>query len=137
MQSPSKNEQENLGGGKGILIQPERTGALSTLNNQSVFRCTGFDAYNQASTGDVSMSLTAIRPDPHHVPCAVCEQPKTYNIGSYYSNGWLSDNPNSGVYEADVAKTLDALNCGSPVTNQGGTAVVEKVNEPQTIVGAE
>ena len=25
------------GGGKGILIQPERTGALSTLNNQSVF----------------------------------------------------------------------------------------------------
>jgi hypothetical protein len=25
------------GGGKGILIQPERTGALSTVNNQSVF----------------------------------------------------------------------------------------------------
>lgn len=51
------------GGGKGILIQNERTGALSTLNNQIVF-----------------------------------------NIGSYHSN--------------------DALNCGYPACNQGGTAVV-------------
>lgn len=36
MQSRSRSEAENLGGGKGILIQEERTGALSTLNNQSV-----------------------------------------------------------------------------------------------------
>ena len=36
-QSRSRSEAENLGGGKGILIQEERTGALSTLNNQSVF----------------------------------------------------------------------------------------------------
>lgn len=35
--SVSKNAPVNLGGGKGILIQNERTGALSTLNNQSVF----------------------------------------------------------------------------------------------------
>ena len=35
-QSASKNEPVNLGG-KGILLQNERTGALSTLNNQSVF----------------------------------------------------------------------------------------------------
>ena len=35
-QSRSRSEAENLGGGKGILIQEERTGALSTLNNQSV-----------------------------------------------------------------------------------------------------
>lgn len=71
------------GGGKGILIQNERTGALSTLNNQSVF-----------------------------------------NIGSYHSNAWKSDNPHSGVYETEVSKTLDALNCGYPACNQGGTAVV-------------
>ena len=38
-QCHSKNEPENLGGGKGILIQNERTGALSTLTNQSV--CAG------------------------------------------------------------------------------------------------
>lgn len=35
------------GGGKGILIQPEHTGALSTLNNQSVFaQPYGIGAYN-------------------------------------------------------------------------------------------
>ena len=38
VQSVSKNEPESLGGGKGILIQGERTGALSTLNNQSVLQ---------------------------------------------------------------------------------------------------
>ena len=35
-QSVSKNEPGNPGGGKGLLLQNERTGALSTLNNQSV-----------------------------------------------------------------------------------------------------
>ena len=52
-------------------------------------------------------------------PSAVC-----YNIGAYHSNAWQSDNPNSGVYEADTARTLDAMNCGYPACNQGGTAVV-------------
>lgn len=46
---------------------------------------------------------------------------RTYNIGSYHSNAWKSDNPNSGVYETEVSKTLDALNCGYPACNQGGT----------------
>jgi DNA (cytosine-5)-methyltransferase 1 len=31
------------------------------------------------------------------------------------------------VYEADTAKTLDAINCGYPGCNQGGIAVVERV----------
>ena len=52
-------------------------------------------------------------------PSAVC-----YNIGAYHSNAWQSDNPNSGVYEADTARTLDAMSCGYPACNQGGTAVV-------------
>lgn len=49
---------------------------------------------------------------------------RTYNIGSYHSNAWKSDNPHSGVYETEVSKTLDAINCGYPACNQGGTAVV-------------
>ena len=48
-----------------------------------------------------------------------------YAIGSYHSNAWKSDNPKSGVYETDTAKTLDAINCGYPGCNQGGVAVVE------------
>ena len=35
-QSASKNEPDVMGGGKGILIQNDRTGALSTVNNQYV-----------------------------------------------------------------------------------------------------
>lgn len=89
----------------------------------------GFDAYNQASTGDVSMSLTAIQSDPHHVPCVEVEQAKAYNIGGYYSKAWQGDNPHAGVYETEVTRTLDSANCGSPAANQGGTAIVEIVNE--------
>lgn len=49
---------------------------------------------------------------------------RVFNIGSYHSNAWKSDNPHSGVYETEVSKTLDALNCGYPACNQGGTAIV-------------
>lgn len=45
-----------------------------------------------------------------------------YVIGSYESNGMKSSNPYSGIYEADVSRTLDALNCGSPCCNQGECA---------------
>jgi DNA (cytosine-5)-methyltransferase 1 len=50
-----------------------------------------------------------------------------FNIGSYHSNAWKSDNPKSGVYIADTSKTLDALNCGYPACNQGGIAIVAPV----------
>ena len=46
-----------------------------------------------------------------------------YCISSYQSNAMLSDNPHSGIYKADVARTLD-LNGGSPACNQGGVMVV-------------
>ena len=48
-----------------------------------------------------------------------------YGIGLYYSNAWKSGNPHSGVYIAKTARTLDALNCGYPACNQGGTIIVE------------
>lgn len=51
---------------------------------------------------------------------AVC-----YGIGSYDSYAMKSDNPHSGVYEADTSRTLD-LNGGNPACNQGGMAVVQK-----------
>lgn len=71
------------GGGKGILIQNERVGALSTLNNQSVF-----------------------------------------SIGSFNSEGMKSENPSAGVYETDMARTLD-LTGGNPAGYQGGIAVLD------------
>lgn len=50
--------------------------------------------------------------------------PKAYGICSDGSNSMKSPNPQSGVYEADTARTLDG-NGGNPACNQGGVAVVE------------
>lgn len=47
-----------------------------------------------------------------------------YGIGAYNSEGMKSDNPHSGIYEADTSRTLD-LNGGNPACNQGGIVVVE------------
>ena len=66
-QSASRNEQENLGG-KGVLIQPERTGALSTLNNQAVMAVDCRNAREQEvngtlqakSSGGVSYNLNNV-----------------------------------------------------------------------------
>ena len=85
--TPSKFEGCD-GGGKGALIQENKSATLSTLQDQTLF------------------------------------QPKVYGISPYHSNCMLSDNPHSGIYEADTARTLDALQCGYPACNQGGMAVV-------------
>jgi DNA (cytosine-5)-methyltransferase 1 len=52
-----------------------------------------------------------------------------YGISSFCSNAMLSDNPNSGIYEATTSRTLD-LNGGNPACNQGGICIVE----PRTYV---
>ena len=66
------------GGGKGILVQEEKTGALSTLNNQSVcYRKTGHprnteepQGYEEAETSDTmnGFDITETR-----VPTLVCD----------------------------------------------------------------
>ena len=49
---------------------------------------------------------------------------KTYGICGKYSNSMLSNNPNSGFYEAETSRTIDTSN-QSPCKNQGGMVVVE------------
>ena len=73
------------GGGKGALVQTDKSATLSCNNDQTVF-----------------------------VP---------FGISSYQSHAMLSDNPRSGIYEAETARTLDG-NGGNPSCNQGGIAVV-------------
>ena len=48
-----------------------------------------------------------------------------YRMSSFESNAMKSNNPHSGVYEADVSQTLD-LNGGNPACNQGGMMVMCK-----------
>ena len=50
--------------------------------------------------------------------------PKCYSIGAAFSEGMLSNNPHSGIYEAGTSRTLDQSG-GNPSCNQGGIAVVE------------
>lgn len=66
--------------------------------------------------------------DVDSVPTMECHSTPhsvAYGISSFDSNAMKSDNPHSGIYEADTARTLD-LNGGSPACNQGGIAVVDR-----------
>ena len=47
-----------------------------------------------------------------------------YRICSEKSNGFLSDNPHVGIYEADISPTLDTTD-QSPNKSQGGIVVLE------------
>ena len=53
------------------------------------------------------------------------QQAVVYGICSDGSNSMKSDNPHSGIYEADTSRTLD-MNGGNPACNQGGMMVVQK-----------
>ena len=76
------------GGGKGPLIQTDKSATLATNNDQTLF------------------------------------VPTVFGICARDSNAMKSDNPNSGFYEAETTRTLDA-NGGNPSCNQGGMAVVD------------
>ena len=58
-----------------------------------------------------------------------------YGMSPYDSNAMKSNNPNSGFYEAETARTLDN-NGGNPNCNQGGMLVVDShditINEERT-----
>lgn len=86
------------GGGKGALIQDNKSATLSCNNDQSIF------------------------------------VPQAYGICSDGSNSMKSDNPHSGIYEADTSRTIDG-NGGNPSCNQGGMAVVESYSLQGSMIG--
>ena len=86
------------GGGKGPLIQTDKSATLSCNNDQTLF------------------------------------EPKAYGICSKESNAMKSDNPHSGIYEAETSRTIDG-NGGNPGCNQGGIAVVESYAIQGSMIG--
>ena len=111
--------------GKGALIQKNKSATLGVSQDQYLFQPVGVDIYNTAVTGDVACPLTA----EGHTSTGTCPKvmvPVAYGISSYDSNSMKSSNPHSGIYEADISRTLD-LNGGNPACNQGGIAVVESI----------
>lgn len=106
------------GGGKGSLIQEDKSATLSCNNDQTLFESCSWDGGQVVPTltrrnasGDQRM------PDNGNFSCVL----QAFGIGSRHSKGMMSDNPKAGYYEATVARTLDARN---PCANQGGIAVV-------------
>ncbi len=115
------------GGGKGILVQDDKSATLSCNNDQTVFVpfCKGYRAHYKGDAptwknGDVANTLNTFDVGESRCNELVVQ---AYGICSKDSNAMKSDNPHSGFYEADTSRTLDG-NGGNPGCNQGGIAVV-------------
>ena len=115
------------GGGKGAIIQDDKSATLSCNNDQTVFVpfCKGTRPHSaeEAPTwkgGKVANTLNTFDIGENRCNELVVQ---AYGICSKDSNAMKSDNPHSGFYEADTSRTLDA-NGGHPGCNQGGIAVV-------------
>lgn len=57
------------GGGKGCLVQVDKSGTIACNNGQ--FLVVGVDCYNQSLTGAKAMTICARGTDPHKIPCVV------------------------------------------------------------------
>ena len=116
------------GGGKGPIIQDDKSATLSCNNDQTVFVpfCKGTRPHSAEEApawkdGKVANTLNAFDVGESRCNELVVQ---AYGICSKDSNAMKSDNPHSGFYEAETSRTLDA-NGGNPGCNQGGIAVVE------------
>ena len=125
------------GGGKGALIQDDKSATLGTNNDQTVFvpfvKGTRPHSAEEAPTwkeGETANTLNTFDVGETRCNELVVEdhaaQPVAYGISSMASNGMKSDNPKVGFYEAETSKTLD-ISGGNPSCNQGGLCVCEPV----------
>lgn len=110
------------GGGKGSLIQEDKSATLSCNNDQTLFEPKNWDG------GQIAPTLTKQNaggnqrmPDKDNFNCVL----EPFGISSKDSNAMKSSNPKSGIYKAETARTIDSSG-GNPSCNQGGIAVVEQ-----------
>ncbi len=115
------------GGGKGVLIQDDKSATLSCNNDQAVFVpfCKGYRPHYKGDAPTWKNGQVANTLNTFDIGETRCNElvVQAYGICSKDSNAMKSDNPHSGFYEADTSRTLDA-NGGNPGCNQGGIAVV-------------
>ena len=99
-----------------------RDGRKLTENKSTTLRA-DLDLYNGNTTGDIAATITTCTGKSASQSGPSVMQ-KCYGISSYESNAMKSQNPSSGIYEADKARTLDTSG-GNPACNQGGIAITE------------
>lgn len=121
------------GGGKGALIQENKSATLSCNNDQTLFEPCNWDGQQTSPTLTAHNAGGNQRmPDKNHFNCVL----QAYGICSKESNAMKSDNPHSGIYEADTSRTIDG-NGGNPGCNQGGIAVVESYAIQGSMIGRD
>lgn len=113
-----------FGGGKGAIWQEDKSATLACNNDQTLFVPEGCN-WDGSQTAPTLTSHNAggsqRMPDKQHFNCVL--QP--FGISSFESNAMKSNNPHSGIYEAETSRTLDCSG-GNPANNQGGVCIVEK-----------
>ena len=126
------------GGGKGALIQDDKSATLSCNNDQTVFVpfCKGTRPHSPEEDptwkdGKVANTLNAF--DVGETRCNELVV-QAYGVCSKDSNAMKSENPHSGFYEAQTSRTLDSGG-GNPTCNQGGIAVVESYSIQGNMIG--
>ena len=112
------------GGGKGILIQKDHVGALSTLNNQAVLNSSGGDV-----SGTIDASYYKGCGERQGVEREVLCVGNGQTAQSYLQDrtgalNCMHDQQAVITYEAETSRTLDN-NGGNPACNQGGIIVLE------------
>jgi DNA (cytosine-5)-methyltransferase 1 len=112
------------GGGKGALVQDDKSATLGCNNDQTLFVPTAatFMGGQSADAGSIAYSekiTPTLRSQAggNSVPMVMT----AFGICSQNSNSMKSDNPHSGIYEMDAARTLDTTFGAS---GNGGTCVV-------------
>ena len=114
-------------GGKGALIQDDKSATLSCNNDQTVFVpfCKGTRPHSAEEAPTWENREVANTLNTFDIGESRCNElvVQAFGICSKESNAMKSGNPHSGFYEAQTARTLDC-NCNNPSSNQGGIAVV-------------
>ena len=114
-------------GGKGALIQDDKSATLSCNNDQTLFVpfCKGTRPHSAEEAPTWKNGEAANTLNTFDIGESRCNElvVQAFGICSKESNAMKSDNPHSGFYEAQTARTLDC-NCNNPSSNQGGIAVV-------------
>lgn len=114
------------GGGKGPLIQTDKSACLTAAQTQTLFQPVCIQGSMIGRKDENGPQGDGINVDKSFTLNTIDRHAVAYGICSYASNSMKSDNPHSGIYEADTARTLD-LNGGNPACNQGGICICEPI----------
>ena len=113
------------GGGKGALVQTEKTGTLSTLQDQTLFQpvyCLAGNIIDRSETAGANG--LGVKENQSYTLNTVDHPAVAYSINPLASNSMKSANPHSGFNETNVSRTLDCSD-QNPAKNQGGLAIVQ------------